>query len=84
MNFVTQTTLGRKFGVSSIRVGKILKQFNYRLPNDEPSSLAWAEGIVEERYLEEQPDIPFWVWDEMRTIEILQDAGLKEVSSCAT
>ena len=80
MKFVTQTLLGRRFGMSAIKVGKILKQFNYRLPNGEPSSLAWNEGIVEERYLEEKPEIPFWVWDEDRTAEILQDAGLKEVS----
>ena len=79
--YVTQTQLGRRVGASSIKVGNVLKEWNYRLPNGEPSSLAWAEGLVEERRLEDRPHIPFWVWDEERIMGILQVSGLEEVSA---
>ena len=76
----TRRGIGRCYGISSQKVGKVLTEWNYRLPNGEPSSLAWAESIVEERQLEDRPFVTFWTWDVDAVSEILEAAGYERVT----
>ena len=76
--FATQTQIGRLFGISSHKVGKVLTEFHFRLLDGRPSSLAWSEGIVQEHFLEDRPFVPFWLWDIEAVAEILEIAGFEE------
>jgi hypothetical protein len=78
--FATQTDIGKLFGISNRKVGKVLTEWNYRLPTGEPSSLAWSEGIVETKRLDDRPFVTFWIWDVDRVSEILEAAGYERVS----
>jgi hypothetical protein len=74
MKFLSQTELGKLFGVSSHAVGKWLIAVGLRTVNKKPSSKAFNDGFVEQRD-STQPGTYFWVWHREKTLAVLAAAG---------
>ena len=78
-DFVIQTELGQLYGMSAIKIGKILKSQGLRELDGEPTQWAKIEGYVEKRYLEDRPFIHYWAWHFDKTAQALEEAGHKRV-----
>lgn len=75
--FMIMKDIGAMVNSTSHRVGKVLKEWGYRLQNGNPSPLAVSEGMVEERHpIEEQPWIIQYAWHVEKTCEVLKLAGV--------
>ena len=70
-SYVTQSRLGSWFGISSIKVGKILTM-NGLKDGHGATRMAVAGGYAKEAQTKEK--IPFWVWDATRASLIIDEA----------
>jgi len=73
-DFVSQTELGRLFGVTSHVIGKWLIDCSLRTPEKKPSRKAFAEGFVEQAPSGRNNGY-FYVWNQKKTVAALQSAG---------
>lgn len=71
--------LGRAFGVSSHKIGRMLKDLGLRTEKGKPSRKAFQEGYVTQRWAEERFGVYMWVWHAEKTAAVLERAGLKQV-----
>lgn len=72
--FVSQTDLGRLFGVSSHAIGKWLIDCALRTPEKRPSRKAFAEGFVQKTPYASHGGY-FYAWHQRKTVHALQAAG---------
>ncbi|WP_337173519.1 hypothetical protein [Paludisphaera sp.] len=71
LSYVTQSRLGSWFGISSIKVGKILVMNGLKDCHG-ATRMAVAGGYAKEAQTKEK--LPFWVWDATRVSLILDEA----------
>ena len=76
--FMSQTELGRLYGVSSHKIGKWLMSCGLRTLQGKPSPRAFQEGFVEQR-MSRTIDTYFWVWHVQKTVRVLNAASFGEV-----
>jgi hypothetical protein len=76
-SYVTQSRLGSWFGISSIKVGKILAM-NGLKDGHGATRMAVAGGYAKEAQTKEK--IPFWVWDATK-VSLILDAALGDVGT---
>jgi len=81
-DYLSQTELGRIYGVSSHQVGKWLKSLGLRTPNGRPSSEAFSEGMVDQRP-SRGIGTYFYVWHAQKTTDLLDRMGYPRDSSYA-
>ena len=79
---LTQTQLGKLFGVSSHTIGRWLKEVGLRRPDGEPTQKAIDGGIAVSVTLDGDAH-SFWGWAKGPTIRILEAAGHQLVSTTA-
>lgn len=72
--FVSQTELGKIFGVSSHEIGKWLVEAGLRTPEKRPSTFAFERGFVE-RAPTGRGSGYFYVWHTQKTTQRLEVAG---------
>ena len=64
--YLSQTQLGRIYGVSSHQIGKWLKGLGLRNDSGQPTKLALSDGYAVQRP-STQPGTYFYVWNAERT-----------------
>ena len=69
-DYLSQTELGKLYGVSSHQIGKWLKGLSFRTRDGQPSREALSSGLVA-RAPSTQPGTYFYVWHAQRTTEQL-------------
>ena len=72
--FLTQTDLGKLFGVSSHAVGRWLVEIGLRTKEKKPSKKAFDGGFVTQAPTGRN-DGSCWVWNRQKTLEALEAAG---------
>ena len=77
-NFLTQTQLGRLFGVSSHKIGHWLIEAGLRTEDKRPSDRAHHDGFC--TTAPSGSTGYHWVWNSQKTVKALQDAGHTVVS----
>jgi hypothetical protein len=75
--YATLTELGVVFGVTRNAIGKRLKEIGLRTSGGKPSSRAFGEGFVSQRWVVDRPGIYLWAWDKQKTIAELERSGLR-------
>ena len=79
-DFLSQTELGKLYGVSSHKIGKWLLDLGLRTKDNKPSRTAFEAGFVDQRP-STQPGTYFWVWHSEKTMQALDKAGHKRVEA---
>ena len=69
-DYLTQTQLGKLYGVSSHQIGKWFKNLGLRTESGQPSNDAFTSGMVKQAP-STQPGTYFWVWHKSKTTTIL-------------
>jgi hypothetical protein len=59
--WVNLTNLGKEFGLSSVAIGKKLKELNLRKENGEPTEMAITNGFC--RFTPLRDGTPFFMWN---------------------
>jgi hypothetical protein len=77
--FLTMSQIAKQLGSTSRKVGQVLKDEGYRLPDGEPSPLAFSQGMVEKRSFQDRPFVIYWAWHKTKTKKVLASAGLGPV-----
>lgn len=72
--YLSQTELGRHYGVSSHKIGNWLGEVGLRNAQKKPSVKAFDGGFVSQRQ-SRQPNTYFWVWHAEKTMRALDEAG---------
>jgi len=75
-DYCTLTTIGKRFDVSSRRVGKTLKEVGLRTPDGEPTTAAIKSGLVT-KVEGPKPWILLWLWHSERVLPFLEFGGLE-------
>jgi len=78
--YLSQTELGRHYGVSSHKIGSWLVELGLRNAQKKPSTKAFEGGFVSQRE-SRQPDTYFWVWQAEKTMKAFDEAGKKRVEA---
>lgn len=78
---LTQSQLGKLFGVDAITIGRWLTQLGLRLPNGTPSDRAVAGGWASK--FEPESGVPFYVWDKGKTTKLLEQGGHRRLHEAA-
>lgn len=73
--FLKLGQLGQMFAISATAVGTKLKQLGLRLPNGDPTGQARNSGIT--KLVQVEGMNPFWVWHKVKTVTLLEAAGLR-------
>ena len=68
-DFLTQTQLGKLYGVSSHQIGKWLKNLGLRTEDGKPSKKAIRDGMVKQAP-STQPGTYFWNWHKAKTCAV--------------
>lgn len=76
--WVNQTTLGQKFNLSAVAIGKKLKELGLREANGKPSTKAIEEGFCKATPLKD--GTPFFMWHKGKVASLLQSEGLKSLT----
>lgn len=76
---LTQTQLGELFSVSSHQIGRWLIEVGLRGSNKQPTPRAVYDGFVKSISPEDGPRFP--VWEKVKTVAVLEQAGRKRVGS---
>lgn len=71
--FLSQTELGKLYGVSRNTIGQWLVELGLRTADKKPSQRAFDRGFVDRRD-STQPGTYYWVWHAAKTCELL-DVG---------
>jgi|APCry1669188879_1035177.scaffolds.fasta_scaffold77725_1 hypothetical protein len=69
--WLSQTELGKMYGVSCVVIGNWLKEVGWRCPDGTPSQEAFLTGVVSKR--ESRNNGYFYVWSKHDVINIFQD-----------
>jgi hypothetical protein len=77
--YLSQTELGKRYGVSSHVIGRWLKGLGLRTEGGNPSVRAFNEGYVSQRP-STQKDTYFYVWDRDKTCEQFDGMGYPRAS----
>ncbi len=72
--YLSQTELGKRYGVSSHVIGRWLKGLGLRTEGGSPSVRAFNEGYVSQRP-STQKDTYFYVWHRDKTCELFDGMG---------
>ena len=72
--FLSLTELGKLYGVSSHKMGKLLMDLGLRDKSKKPSRTAFENRFVQQRD-STQPGTYFWVWHAAKTMWALEKAG---------
>jgi hypothetical protein len=76
--WVNQTTLGKKFNLSAVAIGKKLKELGLREANGNPSTKAIEEGFCKATPLKD--GTPFFMWNKDKVASLLQSKGLQSLT----
>lgn len=76
--WVNQTTLGQRFNLSAVAIGKKLKELGLREANGQPSTKAIEEGFCKATPLKD--GTPFFMWHKAKVASLLQSDGLKSLT----
>ena len=79
-DYSTMKEIGEEFGVTSHKIGKVLKDLGYRTDKGRPSDKAFEECLVNQRWTDDSFNY-LWAWDREKTIGILEKAGLRKVNN---
>lgn len=71
--WVNLTNLGKEFGLSSVAIGKKLKELNLRKENGEPTEMAITNGFC--RFTPLRDGTPFFMWNKQKIIYLMQQSG---------
>lgn len=74
-NYITQTELGKRFGVAVLQMGGMLKEANMRLNDGSPTNEMMNENIVV--LITMKNGAKYWRWHEHKAPELLIAAGFK-------
>ncbi len=72
-DYLTQTEIGKAFGVSARIVGAWLVRGGLRGADGEPTGYAERNGFCKSVYLADR-GVSFWTWHSARTLEYFEDA----------
>jgi hypothetical protein len=73
--FKTMKEIGVRFGLSSHKIGKALKDMDLRTPNGRPSLRAFQESLVAQKLAPNGVNY-IWIWHERRIVALLVEAGM--------
>ena len=76
--WVSQTELGRNFGISAVAVGKKLAELGLRNEQKEPSELAQREEYC--RFTPMRDGTPFYLWNKAKVAELFRQSGMLQLS----
>lgn len=76
--WVNQTTLGKKFNLSAVAIGKKLKELGLREANGNPSTKALEEGFCKATPLKDGTS--FFMWHKSKVAELLKFGGLQSLT----
>lgn len=76
--WVNQTTLGKKFNLSAVAIGKKLKELGLREANGNPSTKALEEGFCRSTPLKDGTS--FYLWHKSKVAELLKSGGLQSLT----
>ena len=71
--WVNLTNLGKEFGLSSVAMGKKLKELNLRKENGEPTDMAVTNGFC--HFTPLSNGTPFFMWNKQKIIDLMQKSG---------
>ena len=81
--FMSQTDLGKLYGVTSHGMGRWLVALGLRTADKKPSTKAFQGGF-DSRRDSTQPGTYYWVWQAEMTMLALQRAGHKRTTDAET
>lgn len=73
--YLLMSELGNSCGLSSHKVGRILKELGYRTEAGKPSKRAFDEKLVAPRFADDRPDVYSWAWRADKVLGILKAMG---------
>lgn len=76
--WVNQTALGKRFGLSAIAIGKLLRQFGLKGTDNQPTPKALAEGFCTSTLLRDGR--PFHLWEINKILKLLKEEGYQPKS----
>jgi hypothetical protein len=76
-SYLSQTDLGKMYGVTAFRIGKWLIEAGMRGKNGIPTAYALRMGITQQRP-STNPGTYYWVWSRDAVIEIFHDLGYEK------
>ena len=79
-DFQTMKENGRRFGITSHQVGRILKAAGLRTQTGKPSRKAFVEEWVQETWTSDRLNYT-WAWDTEKTAALLESNGLRRVAA---
>jgi hypothetical protein len=77
--WLNQTNLGKQFGLSSIAMGKKLKELQLKDADGKPTDQALAEGYCTSTPLKD--GIPFFMWHGQKVATLMQSKGYQKLDS---
>ena len=77
-DYATMKEIGAVFAISSHGVGKKLKELGLRTLDGKPSSEAYRQGLVQQRWTHDHAHY-CWAWHWEKTVALLREAGCREV-----
>ena len=75
--WVNQTNLGKQFGLSSVAMGKKLKELGLRGADGQPAEHALSEGYCRSTPLKD--GTPFFMWNRQKIEELMQLNGYQRL-----
>ncbi|MDY0168577.1 MAG: hypothetical protein RBS80_18655 [Thermoguttaceae bacterium] len=75
----TMREIGTLFGATSHKVGKTLKDLGLRTQEGKPSTNAFEQGFVEQRWADDSP-VYLWAWHKEKITALLEKAGFEKVT----
>jgi hypothetical protein len=78
--FMSQTDLGKIYGVSRNKIGQWLVDVGLRTEDKNPSQFAHDGGYVR-RELSTNPGTYFWVWQADKTMQVFDNAGYRRAEN---
>ena len=71
----TLTEIGQQFGLSAVKTGKLLKEFELRLDSGEPAQMAIDDNLC--HIVEAKGQKPYWLWHGAKIGRIFEQRGIQ-------
>lgn len=71
----TLTEIGQQFGISAVKTGKLLKEFELRLDSGEPAQIAVDDDLC--HIVETNGQKPYWLWHGGKIGKIFEQKGIQ-------